>query len=83
MVNYTYEFNDNFKKIIKKLDPSLKSKVVKQIKKISENPLVGKPMRNNRKGTREVYVKPYRLSYLFDNTENHIIFLDFYHKDKQ
>lgn len=40
-------------------------------------------MRNVRKGTREVYVKPYRLSYYFNKNENLIIFLDFYHKNKQ
>jgi len=40
-------------------------------------------MRNVRKGTREARVEPYRLSYHYNNKNNHIIFLDFYHKDKQ
>lgn len=83
MVEYIVDCDDNFKKIISKLDQSMKIKVKKQIKKIIENPLVGKPMRNVRKGTREVYVKHYRLSYYFNKNENLIIFLDFYHKDKQ
>lgn len=83
MVEYIVDCDDNFKKIISKLDQSMKIKVKKQIKKIIENPFVGKPMRNVRKGTREVYVKPYRLSYYFNKNENLIIFLDFYHKDKQ
>ena len=83
MVEYIVDCDDNFKKIISKLDQSMKIKVKKQIKKIIENPLVGKPMCNVRKGTREVYVKPYRLSYYFIKNENLIIFLDFYHKDKQ
>lgn len=39
-------------------------------------------MRNVRKGTREVYVKPYRLSYYFNKKENLIIFLDFYMNNK-
>lgn len=40
-------------------------------------------MRNIRKGTREVRVKPYRLSYYYNEEKKLIIFLDFYHKDKQ
>src|SRR3989344_2073429 len=48
-----------------------------------ENPEVGKPMMYDRKGTREVYVKPFRLSYAYIKHENKIIFLDLYHKDGQ
>lgn len=83
MVEYIIDCDVTFKKLYSGLDNSLKIKVRKQIKKIINDPLVGKPMRNVRKGTREVYVKPYRLSYHFNNEENLIIFLDLYHKDKQ
>ena len=83
MVDYTIKYDENFKKIIQKLDGSVKVKVKKQILKIIDNPSIGKPMRNVRKGTREVRVKPYRLSYYFNSDENVIIFLDFYHKDKK
>lgn len=38
---------------------------VKKIAKVIKNPKIGKPMRNVRKGTREVRVKPFRLSYFF------------------
>ena len=40
-------------------------------------------MRYNRRGTREVYVKPYRLSYFYDAKENVIKFAYLYHKDEQ
>ncbi len=83
MVDYTIKYDKNFKKIFKKLDKSIKDRAKKQIIKIIDDPKVGKPMRNVRKGTREVYVKPYRLSYYFDEENDLIIFLDFYHKDKQ
>lgn len=83
MVEYTIKYDKNFKKILKKTDKTIKEKAKKQIIKIIDNPKVGKPMRNVRKGTREVYVKPYRLSYYFDEENDLIIFLDFYHKDKQ
>ena len=79
----TVKYDKNFKKIFKKLDKSIKDRAKKQIIKIIDDPNVGKPMRNVRKGTREVYVKPYRLSYYFDEEKDLIIFLDFYHKDKQ
>ena len=56
---------------------------MKQVKKISENPEIGKPMRNVRKGTRELYIKPFRLSYSYLVKENIIYILDLYHKKKQ
>ncbi len=75
--------SDNFKQIFRKLDESVRIKVKKLILKILENPEVGKPMRHNRKATREVYAKPFRLSYSYLEYENTIILLDLYHKDEQ
>ena len=49
-------------------------------------------MKSNRKGTREVYVSPFRLSYAYflsDDEEDlgkeiyKLVFLDLYHKDNQ
>jgi len=57
--------------------------IIKVIEKIKKDPEVGKPMRFNRKGTREVYISPYRLSYAYLKEEDRIIFLDLYHKDEQ
>ena len=74
------ERKSNFLKTISKIkDNSLRD----QIKKIISNPKAGKPMRYGRKGTREVYIKPFRLSYTYLENENKLIFLDFYHKKKQ
>ena len=56
---------------------------MKQIQKIINNPEIGKPMRNVRKGTKELYLKPFRLSYTYLKQEDKIILLDFYHKKKQ
>ena len=59
-------FESAFEESVKKTkDNLLKLRIKKQIDKIIENPEVGKPMRFSRKGTREVYVSPYRLSYLY------------------
>ena len=82
MVDIAYDLL--FEKKIKKIkDNLLKSKVKKQISKIIDSPEIGKPMRYARKGTREVYVTPFRLSYLYIEKENKIVFLDLYHKDEQ
>lgn len=82
MVDIAYDHL--FEKKIKKIkDNLLKSKVKKQISKIIDSPEIGKPMRYARKGIREVYVPPFRLSYLYIEKENKIVFLDLYHKDEQ
>ncbi len=74
-------FDEQFVKLFGKLDSQLKEKIRRQIVKIAENPQVGKPMRYGRKGTREVYVPPYRLSYLVESDS--VTIADLYHKDEQ
>ena len=78
-----YKLTNKFEKIFDKLDKGLKIKVSKQIKKIIDNPDIGKPMKFDRKTTRELYVKPFRISYEYRKGELLILFLDLYHKDKQ
>ena len=79
-IDYKPAFKHFFNKIKDKL---LKEKIIKQIKKIILNPEIGKPMKNIRKGTRELYINPYRLSYAYLSNEDKIIILDLYHKKKQ
>lgn len=77
-------FDERFQKRFSKIkDNSTKEKIIKQIEKIKSNPEIGKPMRFNRKGTREVYIPPFRLSYAYIKNEDKIIILYFYHKDEQ
>jgi mRNA-degrading endonuclease RelE of RelBE toxin-antitoxin system len=77
-------FDKKFAIIFSKIkDELLKTKIKKQIQKILENPEVGKPMRNVRKGTRELYIKPFRLSYSYIVSESIIYILDLYHKKNQ
>ncbi len=79
-VDYDSEFEKQIKKIKNNAD---KIKVKKQIIKIIETPEIGKPMRYSRKGTREVYIAPFRLSYIFYQEDDKVVFLDLYHKDEQ
>ncbi|MBN1386107.1 type II toxin-antitoxin system RelE/ParE family toxin [Candidatus Woesearchaeota archaeon] len=75
-------FDDNFRRYFKKIkSQSMKMQIISQIEKIRENPETGKPMRFSRKGTRELYISPYRLSYTIK--EGIIYILDLYHKDNQ
>ena len=77
-------FDKKFTILLSRLkDGLLRIKIKKQIQKILENPEVGKPMRNVRKGTREIYIKPFRLSYVFIKEKNIIYILDLYHKKRQ
>ena len=75
-------FDPHFKKNFQKIkDSAVKAKIIKQISKIKNNPEIGKPMKFGRKGTRELYVSPYRLSYAFESGTAYLLAL--YHKDEQ
>jgi len=77
-------FHSKVKEMFSKIkDNTLKDRIVKQFTKIIENPEIGKPMRYNRKDTKEVYVGSYGLSYIYSKEENKLIFLNLYHKDEQ
>ena len=79
-IDYKKEFLKTISKIKNK---DIKEKIKNQVEKIIENPKIGKPMRYSRKGTREVYIAPYRLAYSYIPSENKIIFLEIYHKNEQ
>lgn len=79
-VEFTKEFRQLFTKI---KDTLTKERILKQVSKLRENPAIGKPMRNVRKGTRELYIKPFRLSYEYILEKDLILILDLYHKKKQ
>jgi len=77
-------FDEHFQRIISKIkDAEVQKSVKNKIKKIIENPEIGKPMRNVRKGTREFYSGSFRISYEYHLEKDTIEFLDFYHKDEQ
>ena len=74
---------DKFKGIKSKLDKSYLIKLGKLIRKIFNNPESGKPMKHDRRGTRELYLKPFRVSYIYSKEEDTIFLLDIYHKKHQ
>lgn len=77
-------FDPAFQRQISKIgDALIKVRILKQIEKIKNHPEAGKPMRGPRKGTRELKIPPFRLSYVYHALEEQIEILDFYHKDEQ
>ncbi len=80
IIEHSPQFMSLLCKVKNKAD---QDRIKKQIHKIVENPDIGKPMRYGRKGTREVHLGSFRLSYAYLKEENKLIFLDFYHKDEQ
>jgi len=78
------DFDPSFLEVISKIrNPLMKERIKKQISKVIDNPEIGKPMMHLRKGTRELYVSQFRLSYVYLHDANKLVFLDFYHKDEQ
>jgi addiction module RelE/StbE family toxin len=57
---YTEKFERDIRKI---RDASFKERVKTQIRRIADDPEVGKPLRYGLKGERTVRIKPYRLIY--------------------
>lgn len=75
-------FEPAFKKDFKKIkNADIKERIIKQVSKIKDNPEIGKPMRYERIGTRELYIAPFRLSYKVEG--NTVYILALYHKDEQ
>jgi mRNA-degrading endonuclease RelE of RelBE toxin-antitoxin system len=80
----TVAYGPHFEKTIRKIrDHEIKERVKTQIVKIVNNPSIGKPLRYSRKQTREVYIPPFRLSYLYNKRTDTLVFLSLYHKDEQ
>lgn len=75
--------SDKFERTIDKLDNSIKVQIEKLTLKIISDPELGKPMRFDRKGTREVYAGSFRLSYAYDKENDTLYLLEIYHKDSQ
>ena len=69
--------SNQFVKETKHLDAFLREKLEKQIRRIIENPEVGKPLKY-RMGERVVYVWPFRLIYAVRGNE--LILLKFEHR---
>jgi len=72
-------FSSEFKKEFKKIkDKTIRLKIIKQLKKISNSPETGKHLKYNLKNHRSVRVTPFRIIYKIE--ENKIIINCFDHR---
>jgi mRNA-degrading endonuclease RelE of RelBE toxin-antitoxin system len=69
----------NFKKSVKHLDSNLRNNLEKIIRKIIENPDVGKPLKYGR-GERSLRIKPFRVVYSFRKDIQTLYLLKFDHR---
>ena len=69
--------SNEFKKQTKHLDSQNRKKLENQIRKIINNPNVGKPLKYS-KGERSLYIKPFRLIYVMMGED--LILLKFEHR---
>lgn len=74
-------YSETFEKQMRKYDSKQRAEVLSRIIRLVGNPFAGKPMRNQRKGTRELYVGAFRLSYIYEDDVVKIVAV--YHKDEQ
>ncbi len=81
---YSYELKPALEKSLQKLakkDKRHYESVVRKILQITDNPEIGKPLRNVLKGKRRVHTGHFVLIYEVDEKEKKISFLDFEHHD--
>ncbi|KKQ35782.1 MAG: Addiction module toxin, RelE/StbE family [Candidatus Nomurabacteria bacterium GW2011_GWB1_37_5] len=78
-ISFSFNFENILHKISKK-DKSTFKEIEKQILKIFNNPLIGKPLRNVLKNYRRVHIDSFVLLYRINEEE--IIFVDYDHHDK-
>lgn len=75
------EFSNEFKKIYEKIkDKNLRNKIIKQILKLKQSPLSGKPLKNDFKNHRTIRVSPFRIIYKIE--KNKLLFVTFEHRGK-
>ncbi len=61
-------FSEKIKKQYKKIkDKKTRLKIIKQLSKLSEKPVSGKPLKNNLKNHRSLRIPPHRIIYKIEN----------------
>ena len=71
---------EKFEKDVRGLkNKKIKERIDSEVRRICENPLIGKPLRHGLKGEKTIRIKPYRLIYSVQ--DNNLILLRFEHRD--
>ena len=72
-------YTEKFERDVKKVRGNLREKLENQIRKILEDPELGKPLRYGLKGEWTTYVRPYRLIYAIHG--DRLVLLRFEHRE--
>ena len=70
----------NARNFIKKLDNSSQKEILKKIRKLKENPFMGKALTGNLSGLWRIRIGKYRVVYQIKNSELIVIVLDVGHR---
>ncbi len=79
-MSYTPKFTDRFLQDTKRLEGEPKKHLEKAVKKILENPFLGKPLRYTFKGVRSERVGKFRI--IYEVEKDLVIFHTFEHRKK-
>jgi len=74
---FSQEFADDYKKI---KDNATRLRIIKQIRKLEQQPDAGKPLKHELKSHRSLRVPPFRIIYRIE--QNRILINCFEHRDK-
>ncbi|MBI2671811.1 type II toxin-antitoxin system RelE/ParE family toxin [Candidatus Woesearchaeota archaeon] len=63
-------FSEDFKRDFQKIrDKTIRLRIIKQLKKLSEMPEAGKPLKYNWRNHRSVRISPFRIIYHMENAK--------------
>lgn len=63
-------FSDEFRRDFKKIkNKSTRLKIIKQLRKLSESPDAGKPLKSNLKNHRSIRIAPFRIIYRIEQSK--------------
>ena len=77
---YQIIFRNPAKKLIKKLDKNIQKQIINKIKKLSENPYLGKRLSGNLYGLWKLRFDKFRIIYKFKNKELVIYIMNLEHR---
>jgi addiction module RelE/StbE family toxin len=70
---------EKFEKDVRKIkDKKIKERIDTEVKRVCENPMIGKPLKYSLKGEKTIRIKPYRLIYTVQGSN--LILLRFEHR---
>jgi len=80
--SYRIITTNRFLKRLKKLDPSIKERILNAVQEISERPRIGSTIIYNERNLYKYRVGDYRIIYEVDETARHVLFIIVDHRSR-